>query len=85
MSGLKRQIKQLEAEIGLDQKTLALNKAVLAQRVTSPKFIICAMLGGFALGFLIEHDQMRDKVSGALDKAPAMLKGFNTIMSILSI
>lgn len=85
MSGLKRQIKQLEQEIAIDKIVLSQNKEQLAERIATPKFLSLAMLGGFALGFLIEHDQMRGKVTGALDKAPAILKGFNTIMSILSI
>jgi hypothetical protein len=84
MTGLKRQIKQLEVDINQNKRKLSQNKALLTQRIASPKFLACAMLGGFALGFLIEHHQTREKISGALQKTPNILKGVNAAMSILS-
>ena len=84
MAGLKSQIKQLEAEINLEKKRLSQNKSLLKERMASPKFLTCAVLGGFALGYIIERHKLKDKIRGVLRTAPKMLKGFNAAMSILS-
>ena len=84
MTELKRQIKQLEFDINQNKKKLSQNKQLLTQRIATPKFLTCAMLGGFALGFLIGHHNIRNKLSSALQKAPKFLKGYNAAMSILS-
>lgn len=84
MIGLKRQIKQLEAEINFEKTRLSQNKSLLKDRIVSPKFMTCAVLGGFALGYIIERHKLKDKIRGVLRHTPKMLKGFNAAMSILS-
>lgn len=84
MTCLKSQIKQLETEINLERKRLSQNKILLKSRLASPKFLTCAVLGGFALGYFIERHKLNDKIRGVLRNTPKMLKGFNAAMSILS-
>lgn len=84
MTGLKRQIKQLEIEIDQEKMRLSQNQSLLKERITSPKFLTCAILGGFALGFIIERHKLKDKITGLLRNTPKVLKGFNAAMSILS-
>lgn len=83
MSELKRKIRRLEVEIDADRRSIKQHKALLTEKIASPQFLTCAIVGGFALGFLFEHQHMREKLKGSLNKAPGVIKGFYSILRIL--
>lgn len=74
MNNLEWKIKQLEDEINSNRILLSQQKASLKQRITTPSFLTCSILGSFAVGFLLGHRKTSAATKRVLITFPASIK-----------
>lgn len=85
MCKLKREIKQLEFDIVADKALLRYQNDLLRQRISKPKFLSLAMLSGFILGFLLEHQRIGPHVRRGLNMVPSFIGNVRTVLGLLTI
>lgn len=85
MSSLKRRIMKLESDMNYHEKLIRDNKNRLMQKLSDPKIMVFAIMGGVACGFLIEKLQLQKKIGHVIHKVPPVLKGFINFSNIISL
>ena len=78
MSELKQKIKFLEAQIAADKVALGLQTSQMKKHITTPQFIIPALVACVCLGFFLPH---RKHVKGTIPMT--LIKNLQTVLPLI--
>jgi hypothetical protein len=78
VSELRQKIEFLEAQIAADKVALGLQVSSLKKQITTPQFIIPALIGCVCLGYFMPH---RKHIAGTIPTT--LIKNLRTILPLI--